>query len=172
MAEGLIFANDLKDILEAIDGWTGRVYVYVPPIKTETDFNNYFLEAEENEGGKRRLNAWFVNRTRVSARKYGEAPRRVPLGYRLRMHIYTIKGFVSLISDTGTDLSSEESFQDLCDTIEGALSIPVSLGHTDRTVIVTGVDVDINYDTFGVVLCHVANIGITVSETVATAHTN
>jgi len=171
MSEGRVFAEDIKNILESLSGWTGRVYVYIPPIRSEEDFNSYFLEAETMPDGKKRLNAWFINRTRLSPRKFGEAPRGVPLGYRARSHTYSIRGFMSVIKATPSGVSSEEEFQDICDNVEAALSIPVSLGHSDRTVVVGSIDLDIAYDNFGVVLCHVVTGTVTVTEYVITAHT-
>lgn len=160
MGTGLDFATTLKETLEAITDWTGRVYIYIPPIKTEVDIADYLTRA----GDSTRLDAWFVNRTSISTRVYGEAAYEIHIGQRVKIHRYQIKGFQSMVEDTGTDQTSEEDFQDLCDTIEAAITPAISLGVTARTVYLRNFDLDIDFQSFGQVLCHTATISLDIVE--------
>jgi hypothetical protein len=166
--EGLDFANEIKTRLEAITDFTGRVHVYIPPVRDEQDTKAYFVETD----GEKRLNTWFITRARLMGRKYGEE-NRIPSRYRARHHVYQITGYISVIGDLdpSSGLASEERFQNLVDQIEETFGPVTSLGKTDRTVSLTGFDAEVRYqEQFGV-LCHMATIMMTVTEYVQTSYT-
>ena len=167
--EGRTYATTIKDTLEAISGWTGRVYIYTPPIKSETDVADYLTRSTE---GDDTLDAWFVNRTGLATQKYGEARRAVHTRERVVTHEYRIRGFQSQRSKDadGNSITSELLFQDLCDQIEAAISIKSTMGVTSRTVYGGGFQADIIYQTFGSILCHSLDARFIVHEHKATSY--
>lgn len=162
--DGIEVANKIKDILEGVDGWTGKVYVYIPNVKSDEEYLNALVDDDS-----RRVDVWFIRRSNIRSRKYGEATRSTPLGYRVKYHVFMVRGFQS-VYDAGeiTDATSETSFQERCDDIEADLAKSVSLGVTDHDLVLTGVDISIDYDSLGKALCHTATISLTVEERLRT----
>lgn len=161
---GIVVANKIKDILEGISGWTGNVYVYIPNVKTDKQYYEALVDSDTKE-----VDAWFIRRTSIRPRVYGEAPRYTPQGYRAKNHIFTIRGFQSVYDvQEVLDATSETDFQDRCDEIEAELVKNRTLDITDHTVDLYGVSVDIDYDSLGKTLCHVATITFTVEEQLRT----
>lgn len=166
MSAGLEFATVLKTTLESIADWTGRVYIYIPPIKKEVDIASYLTPTSAST----RIDAWFINRTSVNTRVYGEARYEIHARQRAKIHRYQIKGFQSVVEDTGSGQTSEEDFQDLCDTVEATITPNISLGITNRTVYLRDFGIDIDFQSFGSVLCHTAIVTLNVVEYKATTY--
>jgi len=166
LMEGIEIANLIKGLLEDIEGWTGKVYVYIPNLK---DDNKYLKALVDDD--TRRVDAWFIRRSNIRSRKYGEAPKSIPVGYRWKTHIFTIRGFQS-VYDAGEieDATSEVDFQERCDKIEEKLARSMSLGITTHDVILGGLNMAIDYDSLGKALCHTATINLTVEERVCTTY--
>lgn len=158
--DGQEFARRIKSLLESIPGWEGRVFVYIPPVHTESQI------VETLTDSSRRINTWFINRTGFSVSRYGDNAGRTPLGYRVKSHLFQLKGFVAM---HGPD--SEIQFQDLCDRIEEAFAPVCSLGVDDHTVFVRGTRASISYEEFLGVLCHTVIFTFEVMETIRTAYT-
>lgn len=161
---GIEVANKVKDVLEGMDEWTGKIYVYIPNVKTDEEYLNALVDDTS-----RRVDVWFIRRSNIRSRKYGEAHRTVPLGYRVKYHTFTIRGFQS-VYDAGKieDATSEIDFQNRCDDIEETLAKTVSLGVTDHDLVLVGTDIQIDYDSLSKALCHVATISLTVEERLRT----
>lgn len=161
-------ANKIKDVFEAISGWTGKVYIYIPNIKSEEQYLDALLDSDTKE-----VDVWFIRRNSVRSRKYGEATRAVPSGYREKTHIFTIRGFQSVYEDEYENVltaTSESDFQERCDDIESAFSTTTSLDVSDHDVFLMSVDVDIDYDWLGSTFCHSATITLSVTETLRTIY--
>lgn len=167
--EGRDYADIIKNTLEAISNWTGRVYTYTPPIKSETDLASYVTRADIDD---KTVDAWFINRTGLSHRKYGEATRKIHTRERQVIHEYRIRGFVSQRTKDKDDnaINSELLFQDLCDQIEAAFAIKSTLGITTHTVYAEGFTMDIVYQSFGSVLCHSMDARLIITEHRATSY--
>jgi hypothetical protein len=162
--DGRVFADTLKGYLEGISGWDGVVYTYLPQVRTREEFIQAVMAEDE------RINVWFINRVRLSSRKWGEAAPRTPSQHRNRRHTFRIVGYRSVYKASSDQYESEEQFQNLVDDIEEELGRRVSMGVTDHTVFVMGLDFDIRYHEFGAYLCHNVIIDLTVEETVPTSY--
>lgn len=161
---GIVVANKIKDVLESVDDWTGRVYVYIPNVKSDQEYLDSLVDQNTD-----RVDVWFIRRSNIRSRKYGEAARTTPLGYRTKQHVFTIRGFQS-VYDAGKieDATSETDFQDRCDNIEKRFARTTSLGVSTHDVILTNLDIAIDYDSLSKALCHTAIITLTIEERLRT----
>jgi hypothetical protein len=156
----------IKELLEAIPNWTGKIHLYIPPLSNEIDVANALMESLGDK-----IDVWFINRVRVKTLKYGEAPRgSIPTSFRQRLHLVQVRGFQSTRTTTESGDPSEVEFQALCDTIEEALTKNTSLGQTAPVVYFGGFEMDIGFDQIGKVLCHVMTARATVIEYIPTAY--
>jgi hypothetical protein len=161
--------QEIQDLLEGIENWSGKIHQYIPPVSSEIDVAQA-LTTDPIERTK--VDVWFINRVRIRTLKYGEAPRgSIPVGFRQRTHLFQIRGFQSVRTTTTSGDPSEVEFQALCDKIEGVLAKSVSLGMTAPSLYFGGLEMDIGYDMIGKVLCHVMTARVMVTETIQTSYT-
>jgi len=163
---GIEVANKIKDVLESVEGWTGKIYVYIPDVKSDQEYLDALVD---NSTG--RVDAWFIRRSGFRSIKYGEGVR-IPTNYRVKQHTFSIRGWQSIYDRHSgkslEDATSEIDFQDRCDKIEETLAKTYSLGVSTHDVVVAGVNFTINHDMFSKVLCHYVNISLTVEERLCT----
>ncbi len=163
---GLAVANKIKDLLEGIDGWTGNIFTYIPNVRDDKQY----LEAMVDKDTKQ-VDVWWIRRNSIRTTKYGQGGRSLPNQYRLKTHVFSIRGFQS-VYDAGKieDATSEIDFQERCDEIEETLAKSMSLGITTHDAILTGVSIAIGYDSLSKALCHTATIDLTVEERICTTY--
>lgn len=166
---GRAVADIYKARLEGISGWTGRVYIYLKDWKTEEELLDNLTETGEGK----RINVWFITRTNLATLRYGQSGRwRIAQNQRVKLHTFQIKGLVSVFEDPGEVLTSEERFQELCDSIDTAFAAPRSLGITERTVVEGSLSMTIGYQQFAKFGVHAVTMRIDVAEFLAVTYTN
>lgn len=161
MSTGQELAERIRVILADIQELGGaRFYTYFPNISELSELANTLLDATG------RVNAWFIIRSGLNVSRYGEG-RRVPSQSRIKTHVFTVRGYISVYDNLTT---SEVEFQNLCDKVEERLGVSMSLGVQFGTTIARSISMAIGYEMLGRILCHTCTISITVDEYLATSY--
>lgn len=163
MSTGNVVLGLFKAKLDAISDWQGVTYIRVPYVREARDVNSVLLDVDK------RLNAWFISRTGVRSIKRGEH-RKVATNKRIKEHSIQIRGFWSVSDDSHPATSSEEAWQELCDTIEEAFSTTISMGVTNPPTIINRFDMRIAYEFMASILCHTVTITLSYQEWLTTTY--
>lgn len=162
------YATQIKSELESITDWSGQVHKMGRPlIRTERQALNMLVDDDN------RVNAWFIMRTGISSRKYGEG--RMMSQHRVKSHNFQVLGIKSMYDNPQNEEliptgSSEQDFQDLCDDIESQFGNITSFGVGSHTVFIRNFDMTISVDAMGAFLAHVVRITFSVEEQLRTTY--
>jgi len=162
MSDYSTLASAISTKLRSVSGFSGQVFAYIPNVSRLDEI------ISELTTSSNRLDAWFISRTGMVTLRYGETGARITTQHRVKRHLFTIRGYVS-VAESESETSSEVDFQSLCDEIEGTFAPSMSLGQADN-VFVSGVRMTIGYEMLGGILCHRCLIELQIDERLATSY--
>ena len=136
----------MKTVIESVSG-IGQVHDYKRYVHDWASYKELFAKNQK-------INTWEIQRVHTESDPFGGSGGRED-----RMHNFVVRGFYA-VSD---DLASEKTFHELADLIIDAFRNKPDLDGV-ANILNFPITADFTDTMFGGVLCHVAEINISVSE--------
>lgn len=147
----LAIVADIKEKIQAVPG-VGKVHDYA---RLATDWGTYIARFKDESG---RILGWEITRARVSEHRRGAT---------FRHHTFVLRGFMGLQDSAATDKLFQALVEEVCAAFRDTaapLSAPWSYQNADaHEQTPTQVPV-IDERMFGQVLCHYAEIHLSITE--------